>query len=47
MGKIVDDRDRCKIVISSQSDVNVYCEISNFKVMVSLLRKDSDLHLES
>lgn len=47
VGKIVEDRDRCKIVISSQSDVNVYCEISNFKVMVSLLRKDSDLHLES
>lgn len=37
----------CKIVISSQSDVKVYCEISNFKVMVSLLKKDSDLLLES
>lgn len=47
VGKIVEDGDRCKVVISSQSDVNVYCEISNFKVMVSLLRKDSDLRLES
>lgn len=47
MGKIVEDGDRCKLVISSQSDVNVYCEISNFKVMVNLLRKDSDLRLES
>lgn len=43
----MEDGDRCKIVISSQSDVNVYCESSNFKDMESLLTKDSDLHLES